>query len=63
MSGSGLVSHGECIKELLGLPVKRHLVLPDKPKPSHGKHISRKADIYVVAFEKDGGTYRFSGLA
>lgn len=58
-----LLIHGECIRELLGLPVKRHLVLPEKPKAIHGRHISRKADINVVTFEKDGGTYQFSGLA
>lgn len=57
-----LLIHGECIRELLGLPVKRHLVMPEKPKASHGKHISGKAGINVVVFEKDGGTYRFSGL-
>lgn len=57
-----LLIHGECIRELLGLPVKRHLVLPEKPRASHGRHISRKADINVVTFQKDGGTYRFSGL-
>jgi hypothetical protein len=57
-----LLIHGECIKELFGLPVKRHLVLPEKPKPSHGRHISRKADINIVTYRKEGGTYRFSGL-
>lgn len=57
-----LLIHGECIRELLGLPVKRHLVLPEKPKASHGKHISRKGDSNVVTFQKDGETYRFSGL-
>lgn len=58
-----LLIHGECIRELMGLSVKRHLVLPEKPKASHGKHISRKADINVVTFEKDGGTYRFRGVS
>jgi hypothetical protein len=57
-----LLIHGECIAELLGLPVKRHLVLPDKPKASHAKHIYRKADISVVTFQNDGGSYRFNGL-
>ena len=47
-----LLIHGECIRELLGLPVKRHLVLPEKPKASHGKHISRKGDTNVVTFQK-----------
>jgi len=57
-----LLIHGECIRELLGLPVKRHLVLPEKPKASHGKHISRKGDTNIVTFQKVGGSYRFSGL-
>ncbi len=57
-----LFIHGECIRELLGLPVKRHLVLPEKPKLSHGKHISRKGETNIVTFQRSGETYRFSGL-
>ncbi|WP_119157859.1 hypothetical protein [Caldimonas tepidiphila] len=57
-----LLIHGECLTELLELPVRRHLVLPEKPKASHERHLARKADINVVLFSKDDGTYRFDGL-
>ncbi|RDI99293.1 hypothetical protein DVT68_00035 [Dyella solisilvae] len=57
-----LVIHGECIKELLGLAVKRYLVLPGEPKASHCRAISGKADIKVVTYQKKGSKYRFTGL-
>lgn len=57
-----LVVHGECIKELLGLAVKRYLVLPGEPKASHSRAISGKADIKVVTYEKKGSKYEFTGL-
>lgn len=37
-----LLIHGECIRELLDLPVHRHLVLPALPHASHGKHVTNK---------------------
>lgn len=58
-----LLIHGECIHELLGLPVARFLVLPEKPRDSHGRHLYRKAGIKVVTFQKDGTGYRFNGLS
>ncbi|WP_233888723.1 hypothetical protein [Paraburkholderia flagellata] len=57
-----LLIHGECIKELLGLVVKRHLVLPGEPKASHGRAISGKANITVVTYQKKGSRYQFTGL-
>lgn len=57
-----LLIHGECVKELLDLPVRRHLVLPEAPRPSHGKHVTRKGGITIVTYQKSGGTYTFSGL-
>ncbi len=57
-----LLIHGECIRELLDLPVRRHLVVPDKPKASHRPHIAGKAEVNVVVFEKRDGQYLFSGL-
>jgi hypothetical protein len=57
-----LVIHGECLYDLLGLPVKRYLVLPDKPKASHSNAASKKADIKIVIYQKKGSTYQFMGL-
>jgi len=57
-----LVVHGECIEELLGLAVKRYLVLPGEPKASHSRAISGKADIKLITYQKTGSTYRFTGL-
>lgn len=58
-----LLIHGECIRELLGRPVRRHLVLPTAPRASHERHITKKGGINIVTYEKDGGVYRFQGLA
>jgi len=57
-----LLIHGECIHAVLGLPVRRHLVLPTQPRESHRKHITRKAGINIVTFAKEGIGYRFVGL-
>lgn len=57
-----LVIHGECVKELLGLEVKRYLVLPGEPKTSHKKAISSKANIKVVTYKQQGAKYLFTGL-
>ena len=58
-----LVIHGECIEELLGLAVRRYLVLPGEPKASHSKAISGKADIKVVTYQKKGSKYEFTGVS
>lgn len=60
--GGQLLIHGECIEDLLGLTVKRYLVVPEAPKPSHSKAFSRKAGIRVVTYEKQGSGYQFKGL-
>lgn len=57
-----LLIHGECIRELLELPVRRHLVLPEQPRASHRKHISKKGGINIVTYEKSVAGYTFSGL-
>lgn len=57
-----LVIHGACIEELLGLMVKRYLVLSGEPKASHSKAIRDKADIKVVTYQKNGSKYQFTGL-
>lgn len=57
-----LLIHGECLADVLDLPVKRHLVLPAEPKRLHRKPITGKAGIRVVLYEKKGAVYRFSGL-
>lgn len=57
-----LLIHGECLKDVLDLPVKRHLVLPAAPKELHRKPITGKAGIRIVLYAKKGAGYRFSGL-
>ncbi len=57
-----LLIHGECIRELLKLPVHRHLVLPEPPRASHAKHVRKKGDINIVTYKKNGAGYIFSGL-
>lgn len=58
-----LIIHGECIEELLGIEVKRYLVLPGEPKGNHRRAISGKADIKVVTYQKKGSKYQFIGLS
>ena len=57
-----LLIHGECIKEVLDLPVRKYLVLPALPRASHGKHITKKGGINIVTYERTGAGYRFNGL-
>ena len=60
-----LLIHGECISELLELPVRRYLVLPSPPRAaSHGKHIANKAgiNIVIVTYKKSGPGYNFEGI-
>lgn len=57
-----LLIHGECIRELLELPVRRHLVLPAPPRASYGKHVTKKGGINIVTYEKSGTGYSFIGL-
>lgn len=57
-----LLIHGECIAEVLNLPVRRHLVLPGRPNEAHAKHIAGKGAMNIVTFTKEDGTYNFSGL-
>lgn len=53
--------HGECIEELLGPTVKRHLVLPQARRPSRRKAFSRKPGTRVAAYEKQEPGYQFKG--
>ncbi|PWY47929.1 hypothetical protein DK459_19240 [Achromobacter sp. RW408] len=57
-----LLIHGECIRELLELPVRRHLVLPALPRANHGKHVTKKGGINIVTYKKNGVGYTFTGL-
>lgn len=57
-----LLIHGECISDLLGLPVHRYLVLPDRPNKVHESHIIRKGDMRIVTFQKINGGYDFNGI-
>ena len=57
-----LLIHGECVSELTGLPVRRYLVLPDRPSKAHEPHIVRKGGIRIVTFQKVKGNYTFTGI-
>lgn len=57
-----LLIHGECISELLGIKVRRHLVLPDHPRKEHEPHIVRKGGMRIVTFKKSKDGYCFTGL-
>lgn len=57
-----LLIHGESIVERLDLPVRRHLVLPERPSETHARHITNKGGIGIVTFVKDGKTYKFEGI-
>lgn len=57
-----LLIHGECIRELLKLPVRRHLVLPEPPRASYAKHVTKKGGINIVTYKKNGAGYVFNGL-
>lgn len=57
-----LLIHGGCISDLLGLAVRRFLVLPAPPKRSHEPHITKGGAMQIVTFEKSEGGYRFKGL-
>ena len=56
-----LLIHGECISELLSLPVHRYLVLPDRPNNLHETHIVGKGEMRIVTFQKTNGSYCFTG--
>lgn len=55
-----LLIHGECIAELLGLPVRRYLVLPERPRRLHEPHIVNKCEICIMTFQKTKSHYRFA---
>ncbi|HEY8024767.1 MAG TPA: hypothetical protein VIF60_09395 [Burkholderiaceae bacterium] len=57
-----LLIHGESIAELLDLPVKRFLVLPEKPNSEHERHIVTKGRMAIVLYSKHGNGYQFDGL-
>ena len=57
-----LVIHGECIKDLLVLPVRRYLVLPCFPNPEYQKHLNKRYGINIVTYKRVGISYKFSGL-
>jgi hypothetical protein len=56
-----LLIHGECISKLLSLPVRRYLVLPDRPNILHEPHIVGKGGMHIVTFQKANGSYSFTG--
>jgi hypothetical protein len=57
-----LLIHGECIADLLKRPVRRYLVLPERPHEAHEPHIVRKGDISIVTFLRVNGKYVFAGI-
>lgn len=57
-----LILHGEAIAGLMGLPVHRHLVLPEPPPERHSAHIAGKAETNVITFRKVKHGYHFDGI-
>lgn len=57
-----LIIHGECIRELLKLPVQRFLVLPKNPKEEHARQIRTKTDLKIITYIKSLEGYAFEGL-
>ncbi|WP_334187833.1 hypothetical protein [Noviherbaspirillum sp.] len=57
-----LLIHGGCIADLLTLPVRRHLVLPNRPNKLHEPHIVKKGGMNIVTFQKIDGSYKFTGI-
>jgi len=57
-----LLIHGECISELLKLPVHRFLVLPERPNQMHEPHIVGKGGMRIVTYEKVDGSFCFAGI-
>jgi hypothetical protein len=57
-----LLIHGECIADLLDLPVRRYLVLPERPHEAHEPHIIGKGDISIVTFLRVNGKYVFTAI-
>jgi len=56
-----LLIHGEGISEFLNLPVRRYLVLPERPNKFHEPHIIGKGEMHIVTFHKTNGRYCFTG--
>ena len=57
-----LIIHGESIYEMLHLPVKRYLVLPEQPKKDHARHITNKGGIHIITYRKTASGYSFGNL-
>lgn len=57
-----LLLHGEGLHEEFQLKVQRFLVVPGQPKQNFVRHMSKKAGIEVITYEKTAAGYLFSGL-
>ncbi len=57
-----LLIHGESISKLLKLPVRRYLVLPERPSETIEPHIVGKGGINIITFDKVDENYCFDGV-
>ena len=57
-----LFIHGESISKILKIPVRRHLVLPERPSETLEPHIIGKGGINIITFDKVDDNYCFDGI-
>jgi hypothetical protein len=57
-----LFIHGESISKLLKVPVRRHLVLPERPSETLEPYIVGKGGINIITFDKINDNYCFNGI-
>lgn len=55
-----LCIHGDAILEIFQLPVRRYLVMPERPKPSHEASMVKRFDINIIIYNKISDRFRFS---
>lgn len=57
-----LLIHGEGIRTLLNMPVRRFLVLPQKPRSDFLKPISEELGAQIIIYREEADSYLFEGL-
>lgn len=57
-----LLIHSEGIKSRLGMPVRRFLVVPQKPREDFIKPINKELGATIIIYREKGGSYVFDGL-
>ena len=57
-----LLIHGEGVKALWGLPVRRLLVLPKMPRKDLIEPIAKALEVTIVTYQKQSSGYTFEGI-